>query len=279
MSNKKSTVPGYPFPSDIADIAIALGLHSTERFFLYLIRGYINKKNLSCWPSQKRIALEMGITERHAIRVIKSLKEKGIISVGKRKARHKSGSKYNNRYRFVYPWKNESCPDMDVTQADLTSETSCPDIRDRADLTSETELTRRGCHTICNRSNKKNSSSSSKQNNDDEIADNIKISNRKNNKTRKGRKPSKFPPAVLEKKILAAIEKKGKGLAAKANYFADRLLLNKRRLKHPQSYKNAILESILRGEQADFEPECMSAIKKSDAKIVLLDWTKRKSKL
>jgi len=83
-------------------------------------------------------------------------------------------------------------------------------------------------------------------------------------------KKSKWPPAVLEKKIIAAIEKgKGKVVAEKANRFAAGLVYKVKPV-HQQGYKNKILESILRGEQADFKPDKMCNYKPMITKVINL---------
>lgn len=101
---KEKIIPGLPYNSDIYDLGEAARLTIYELSFLLLIRSFMNKGNRESWPSLTLIGKRIRISRRQATRVAASLTEKGIITIEGRKSYHKSGAKYNNRYRFIYPW-------------------------------------------------------------------------------------------------------------------------------------------------------------------------------
>ena len=102
-----SKIQGLPYNSDLTALAVELDLHTTERHLLYLLRSKMNGKQKSCWPSQKQLATEIGISERQVKRLIQSLTRKKIISIGKRKKNKKYKIHNQNEYQFIFPWNTE----------------------------------------------------------------------------------------------------------------------------------------------------------------------------
>jgi hypothetical protein len=115
--SKRKLIFSLPYSTDITEISIHLGLNSTERLVLHLLRSKMNRKNIECWPSMKTIAEEAGVSERQIKRIIKKLKSLRIISVSKRKSKRLFGNNHNV-YRFNFPWpdfKSDISSDLKVT--------------------------------------------------------------------------------------------------------------------------------------------------------------------
>ena len=69
-------------------------LNDRERLTMLVMELFRNKKTNIAWPSLKNLLELTGMSKRTLIRVLRSLKEKGVFEVEKRKGN-------NNIYRFV----------------------------------------------------------------------------------------------------------------------------------------------------------------------------------
>jgi DNA-binding transcriptional ArsR family regulator len=89
-----------------------LGFSSLAVLMNLKSRMNVKEKRFFCWPSQKRIADDLGIAERQVRRILKRLQEAGLIRIEKRKG----GKRFENnlcQYSFVCWWKNEEIePDI-----------------------------------------------------------------------------------------------------------------------------------------------------------------------
>ncbi len=142
MAKKKqgSSIKGYPYTSDILEIANRLGLSSNERHLLYLLQHRMNEKNRSCWLGQNLLAKDMAVSRRQVVRLIKSVTAKGIISVNKIRKGGRYGNNHNE-YTFNYPWKAIKSDTMSQVKSDIsdkskvTFETVKSDICDKSKVT------------------------------------------------------------------------------------------------------------------------------------------------
>lgn len=100
----QSKVTGLPHHSDVVNLALEVNLPSSEHLLLHVLRSRMSRKQKSCWPTQKELAKEMGISVRQVQRLIQSVKDKGIISVEKRKRNEKYKVHNQNEDRFIFPW-------------------------------------------------------------------------------------------------------------------------------------------------------------------------------
>lgn len=71
-------------------------LSPLEKLLLIVLSDHFNDKEGAAWPSQQRIALLMGVSDRTVRRLQTSLQDKGILNV-----EHRTGS--SNMYRMITP--------------------------------------------------------------------------------------------------------------------------------------------------------------------------------
>jgi len=97
--SKKTKIAGLPYNSDIIEISNYLSLDSSERLILLLLRNFMNKKRTFSYPSQKNLAKDAALSERHIRRIISKLVKLNIVFVKRRKTGRRI-----NEYRFNFPW-------------------------------------------------------------------------------------------------------------------------------------------------------------------------------
>lgn len=56
----------------------AMGVSSAEKFLLVTLANYADQ-NMKCWPSQRRLCLDMCLSPRQMVNLFKSLEEKHLI--------------------------------------------------------------------------------------------------------------------------------------------------------------------------------------------------------
>lgn len=166
---KQQNIQGLPYTSDILDLAIEHNFTTSERLLLILLRTKMNKQK-TCWPSQIRLADEMGVSERQVRRLIKGMEILGVISVNKRKMNRKFGN-YLNEYRFIFPWNPVKSLQSTRTRVSGVN----PDICDTSTRTSETvnpdicdSQPGHGCPSNKQGINTKNKSVNQSEKNDDD---------------------------------------------------------------------------------------------------------------
>jgi len=249
MPKKKqgSKIPGVPYSSDITGIAIHCDLPTSERFLLHLLRSRISEKRKSCWPGQKLLAEEMGLSRRQIARLMENLKRRGIIAVSLRKSSRRHGN-HSNEYRFNFPWKGITCDASKVTSASpVKSDTS-----DQSNVTAGPIKGDAGDYQKCHQlplisigieTEQNNPSSSNQERTDDDGG------------TFKKKPEEQRQPSLLKKKeveVQKQLRDRGFEYARKAHKFADDIV-GKNSPRNPRPYKLKVLESILAGERPDFD--------------------------
>jgi DNA-binding MarR family transcriptional regulator len=92
-----------PTDREILEKTKEMGFYTSTKVVLFCLRSRMNAKNrFVCWPSQKEIAEDAGITERQVRRSLNELREAGLIKI--EGARFGKGP---HRYSFVRWWENE----------------------------------------------------------------------------------------------------------------------------------------------------------------------------
>ena len=77
-----------------------LDLLSGEKYVALLLATYRNGGNGDCFPNQKRLAFESGMSREHINRMIKQLEVKGVVRVEKGKRRYSRRAVRN----YVFLW-------------------------------------------------------------------------------------------------------------------------------------------------------------------------------
>ena len=113
-----SQIQGLPYFSDLTALAVELGLLTSERHLLFLLRSKMNRKQKSCWPGQKQLAKELGKSERQVRRYLTKFEKMNIINISKKKKSRRYGNNVSE-YKFSYPWKVKPDTIMSAIKPDI----------------------------------------------------------------------------------------------------------------------------------------------------------------
>ena len=261
-----SNIPGLPYDSEIIQKSIELNLMPSERLLLLRLRAYMFDKNTKkkrrrqawCWPSQAKLAREIGISRRQVITLIQKLAEMNMIEVTTRNPNGKGLGNHHNEYRIIYPWKpTQTGPVKSELTSHLTDFKS--EVCDTSKVkfaTSKSEvcdiLKVKSVHTNKRGNKIENKSSSLKKKIDEEDPhlnfskksaaegkqknESEKISDFDKRKSEADKWVSKLSPDKIEK-LKDFLEMK----------------VNWHKPGDPSAYKLAIIENIIAGKQPDFE--------------------------